>query len=258
MNDFKNNVIEKIKTGAVAMRPRWYFILRTALTVVGMIMAALFAVYFLSFVIFTLHRTGVWFTPGFGVRGLILFLVSSPWILIGIVGIFLSLLYILVIRYSFSYHRPFLYSLLGITSFIVLSSFMIQLTPMHENLQSFSERTRMPGMNSLYSTIANKRPANLTFGTITQITDTGFILKTDTGEILSVVIGSETKLPRKVPLDLDVHVFVHGKREGDSIFAYGVRPVSGDFSLPRRGNGHMQEGQIIRPFMNMDHMEGRQ
>ena len=250
MNDFKDKVIEKINTGAVAMRPRWFFILRTALTVVGMIIAALFAVYLLSFVMFTLHRTGVWFTPGFGVRGLTLFLASSPWILIGIVGVFLSLLYILVIRYSFSYHRPLLYSMLAITGFIVLGSFMIQLTPMHENLQSFSERTHMPGMNSLYGTIANKRPADLTFGTITQITDTGFIFKTDTAEILFVVIGSETKLPPTAKLTIGGNVFVHGKREGDTITAYGVRPVSGDFSLPRRGNGHMQEGQMIRPFID--------
>jgi hypothetical protein len=144
--------------------------------------------------------------------------------------------------------------MLGITGFIVLSSFMIQLTPMHDRLQSFSERTHMPGITPLYERVAHTRPDALTFGTITQITETGFVFTTDADEILSVIMTSETKRPRNTTFTVGDHVFVHGEHSNDSITALGVRPVSEDFSLPRRGNEHMQGGQLMRPFMDSERM----
>ena len=144
MNTFKQDILKKITAGEVEMKPRWYFILQSLLLIVGVITATLVAVYLLSFVSFTLRQSGVGFIPLYGFRGVSQFVMSSPWLLIFFTGTFLSLLYLLVSRYSFSYKRPHLYSMIGVVVFVLLASFAIEQTVMHQRISQYSERHHLP------------------------------------------------------------------------------------------------------------------
>ena len=102
----KNKVLEAIKSGQVKMRPRWYFILKTILVALGIVMIFLTLLYLISFIIFILRITGIWFAPAFGFEGYGIFLFSLPWLLVIISVLFAIILEVLVKRYSFAYrHR---------------------------------------------------------------------------------------------------------------------------------------------------------
>src|SRR5262245_42216017 len=106
----KHTVLDAIKAGQVHMKPRWHFVLRGILLVLESILLALSLRYLASFIMFIVYRSGVWFTPGFGFRGLRVFLLSIPWLLILVSVAFLVLLELLVKRYAFAYKKPLAYS----------------------------------------------------------------------------------------------------------------------------------------------------
>ncbi len=240
MNDFKDNLIQKIKAEHISMRPRWHFVLKAFLLVAGAILAALIAVYLLSFVIFTLHRSGVLFAPQFGWHGVMMLVVSSPWLLLGMLGIFLLLLYVLVSKYSFSYQKPLVYSIVGVVLFVIVVSSLIQYYGFHERVQAFADRHNVPGLRPLYNDPADRRPAGVERGTIKAMTSSGFVLETDESEVLNIVINERTKLPPLNKLVIGDEVLVFGDRSQDSITAFGIKPArGGQFKLSPRHQGEL-------------------
>lgn len=231
MNTFKDNIIQKIKEDEVRMKPRWHFILRSLLFVVGLIIVALVATYLLSFVFFILHRTGLWFTPGFGMHGLMFFVVSSPWLLITMVVLFSILLYVLVQHYAFSYRKPLVYSMVGVVLFVIAVASLIGQTTMHERVRVFLEERPVPGFAPLYR-VGNERPHGLFVGTITQVRDDGFMLTTDTGETIMVHVSERTKRPPHATYEAGGHVLIFGERSDGTVSALGIRMVDEQFLAP--------------------------
>lgn len=223
MTNLKNNIIEKIKAGQVAMKPRWHFVLQTAIWVAALLLVSMIAIYLLSFVFFVLHQSGLWLTPGFGWAGLMFFVVSSPWLLILLVGFFLLLLYLLVTHFSFSYRKPLVYSLLGTVLFVIGVSSFIQYTMMHERMQGFSERHQLPGLAPLYRGIEDRRPEGMMVGVITRMTENGFEIDTQRGESVSVIITNKTKQPKNKEYTEGEQVMVVGKKIGNEVTAVGIR-----------------------------------
>lgn len=237
MNNFKDNIIKKIKAEDIAMRPRWHFVLHTFLLISGGILATLIAVYLLSFVMFTLHQSGLLFAPQFGWHGFVVLVVSSPWILIAILGVFLLLLYVLVSRYSFSYQKPFVYSIVGVVLVVIAVSSLIQYYGVHERVQSFADRHNVPGLRPLYNDPSNRRPAGMERGAIESFTETGFVLTTDRGQILDIILNEQTKLPPAFDFEVGMTVLVFGDKTGNSINAFGVRPIKGNWTKPAPHHG---------------------
>lgn len=240
MNNITNNILDKIKTGEVTMRPRWHFVLKAFLLISGILLAALIAIYLLSFVLFTLHKSGVLFAPQFGWHGVMLFVIASPWMLIGILGIFLLVLYLLVSKYSFSYQKPLVYSIVGVVLFVIAVASMIQYYGIHDRVQAFSDRSNLPGLRQLYADPADRRPAGVARGTINTLTEVGFTLETDRAEILHITVTTQTKRPRLRGLQTGDQVIVFGERVDSSITAFGVKSVQGrQFGIPSRNNNGM-------------------
>ena len=250
MNDFKNNIIQKIKTGEVRMQPRWHFVFRTLLLIVGTAITALLAIYFLSFILFALRKTGLVFAPQMGFPGITFFITASPWLLVALVLIFLFLLYVLVTHFTFSYRRPLIYSLLVVTLLVVGCSSLVQHTTMHERIQSFTERNNTPAMAPFYHRHANTRPDGMTLGTITEITPSGFLLQTEEDRPIAISVIEGTRTPPGLPLEVGMHVLVFGEEEADTVTAFGVKPVPEDFVPPSsksRGGHREKEERISMP-----------
>lgn len=223
MTDLKNNIIEKIRAGQVAMKPRWHFMLETAMWVAALLVVAMIAVYLLSFVFFVLYQSGVWVAPIFGWSGLLFFVVSSPWLLITLVAFFLLLLYLLVTHFSFSYQKPLVYSLLGTVLFVIGVSSFIQYLMIHELMQEFSQRHQLPGFAPLYKGAMEGRPEGMLVGTIIEMTQTGFVLKTDKDEMVDIVVSKKTRQPINIQYEVGSQVTVFGKKQDDMLEAFGVR-----------------------------------
>ncbi len=121
--NIEKSVMEKINSEKITMRPRWYFILGTVLSLVGLVGSGLVAVFLTNLTIFLLKQHG----PN-GAWRLQQILESFPlWIpLLAVVGIVggVSILK----KYDFSYQKNFKSIVLMFISAILLVSFFLSYT----------------------------------------------------------------------------------------------------------------------------------
>lgn len=147
MND---DILEKIKNNQVQMKPRWHFILKAVLTMVGGMILLFLIVYLISFIIFIERQSGAGFITSFGPRGWARFLVTLPWALIALSLVFIGVLELLVRRYEFAYRRPLLYSALGIIIVIGASVMVVDNIRFHDRFERFIERRHIPAIRLFY------------------------------------------------------------------------------------------------------------
>ena len=195
-NSIRDQIFTAIQSGQVAMRPRWHFVLRGVLLASGSIFLVLALVYLASFILFMLRQSGAFFVPIFGSRGWYAFFLSAPWLLIILAAIFIVALEFLVRHYSFAYRRPLLYSVATILLLVTVGGSIVAATPFHRRLSNWAEHDRLPFGGDLYRQMAHPHFGDIHRGTIMATTSFGFIFKDDhSGEIMSVVVNSHTRLP---------------------------------------------------------------
>lgn len=234
-NIIKDAVLAQIKSGQAIMKPKWHFILKTILVAIGVTIVALTLLYLVSFIFFVLRQTGVFFIPSFGFRGIGIFLISLPWLLILTGLVFFVTLEILVKRYSFTYRKPLLYSLIGIIIFVLVGSFIVSRTGIHQGLFRNAEEHRLPIVGSLYRNYGLQRMENVHPGTIDELTDEGFRMSNRRGEILNVLISSDTRFPLGIDFEIGDRVVIIGERDNGTIEAFGVRRIDDEMrQFPRR------------------------
>jgi hypothetical protein len=147
-----NQVLCAIREGRVCMRPRWQFIFRAVLAIIGAVALVLAGIYLISFIIFVTRSNGVGYAPVLGPRGWKMLFLSLPWFLILISIVFVFGLEMLIRRYSFAYRRPVIYSFFGLLILIVGSSVIITSTSFHRRM-AHSPRIQImaPFIHSFYS-----------------------------------------------------------------------------------------------------------
>ncbi|MBI2052570.1 MAG: hypothetical protein HYT38_02780 [Candidatus Sungbacteria bacterium] len=225
----KEKILEAIKNGRIKMRPKWYFILKTALGLAGGAIILLVILYLASLVIFILRQTGVWFGPGFGPRGWRVFFVSLPWLVVIAILAFIFILEILVKCHAFAYRRPLLYSVLGILILTVMGGFTVAQTSWHGKLFRYVEKNRPPLVAPFYRReFAPKRLRNIHQGRVISISGSGFNMRNRPGEILDVAIASSTRILPRLGFTEGDEVVVFGERQADKIWAFGVRKMGRD------------------------------
>ncbi len=210
-------LLEAIKTGEIKMRPRWQFVLRGALAVLGGVLIALLLLYLISLIIFTSRETGVAFVPVFGLRGIVAFLRALPWLLIFFSAVFVILLEILVRHYAFAYRRPLVYSGLGIVVLVVAGGFLVAGTSLHRRLPPFAQGFYYFGPPPTFRDIHR--------GIITSTTTQGFVIKSRMGGMLLVNVASGTQTDAQSALQPGDMVVIFGPESSDTIEAIGVRQI---------------------------------
>lgn len=242
MKDLKEKLIEKIKAGEVAMVPKWQFVLRGVLWGLAVSIVALLAVYLLSFVMFTLRESGLIFAPSFGRSGIALLIMSSPWLLISLVFFFLAVLYLLVSKYSFSYRKPLVYSIVGVVAFVIVISALIQQTNFHRGAEDFVLRHNLPGLAPMYRDIDSRPRRDITRGIVTELSEAGIKVISEDGSEYVV------ELPDGVLAGADISegdsVMVFGRAASSTIRAFGIRIDDG--RLPPRMPAPMP-GMMLPP-----------
>lgn len=238
----KDEVLERIKSGQAKMRPRWHFVLKTALLVAGVVGFTLALLYLASFIIFILRLSGVWFAPAFGLRGIGIFLVSLPWLLIAAVLIFALILEVLVKHYSFAYRKPLLYSLAGIVLLVVLSSFAFGRLGIHQGIWRYSREKPLPVAGPLYRGWGMPNLSGVHAGMIDEMVEEGFRLINLRDEELKVIVSPQTRFPYGFDLEAGDNVMILGKRNDHEIEAFGVRRI---------------DDEMMRGPMPARHMRGR-
>jgi len=237
MDNLKNEksisetVLDEIKRGDIKMKPKIYFILRVFLLVLGIIAVSAFILYLISFIVFSLRVSGVWFLPGLGMLGVKLFLFSLPWLLIIISLLLIIILEILARYFKFVYQRPIIYSVLAIIIIIVLATFVIGKTQLHSGLMGRAQQGCLPLMGKFYRDYGVLKSQNMHKGIVLEIIGSGFIIEANRGRILKVIISSDTYLSKK-EIEKGDKIMVIGLVEDDIIKAEKVLIIPTKINAP--------------------------
>lgn len=115
----ENTIMNKVISGEIQMKPRWYFIVGSLVSFIGLIGLILGLTFLTSFSLFLILKRG----PGIG--RIMLMLDSFPlWIpLLAIVFVIVGMM--LLNRYEFSYKKNMLLIVVAVVAAILLSAFAI-------------------------------------------------------------------------------------------------------------------------------------
>lgn len=235
--NIRERIVLAAKSGKLKMRPKWHFVLRSALWAAGIGVMALAALYFASLFLFINRETGIWLAPIFGWQGIIVFLMSLPWMIIVLVLIFTLILEILVSRYGFAYRLPLLYSALALLLAVFAGAIMVAQTSLHEKLSRCPRTDRpiddarfapnnTPCGKGVYRDLGPRRFNDFHYGKIGEINDKNLIITTRHREDLIVEISPRTRLPFGAQFEVGDELAVVGKRNGDHVEAFGIIQIN--------------------------------
>lgn len=232
-NNFKDELLQKIKCGEIKMRPKAFFMAKVAILVLVAILTFVVSVLLVSFTWFSLNTGGNMFLLGFGGRGVYDFFLLFPWFLLLIdVGLILTLDW-LIRRFRFGYHNPFLFIFSGSLIVITIFGTVVNMTSFHKNMMRMAEQKSLPlpVVGDFYSEIRKShKDKGLFRGEVVYIATSSFQIKNskydyrEDGESFEV----------SVPEGFDIHtilsigdeVFIAGDFASGSIRAYGVRKLT--------------------------------
>lgn len=228
-DDFRNKVMAMIEKRGVAMRPRWHFLLVSALAAAGVLLLIVVLLYVASLALFFLRENGVWYAPAFGGRGWFALLHSAPVLLLVLVALFALLLEILVRKYSFAYRTPLTMSLGGILVIVFVGGFALAQTSFHRRMESEAHRGHLPPPMGFWygDTFRPRPPGDMHRGVIVIQQPGGFVMVSpDGGATSTVEVTPQTRLPYGEDFSPGDMVIVIGDSDGtDTIRAFGVRSV---------------------------------
>ncbi|MCK5044871.1 hypothetical protein KAR26_04065 [Candidatus Parcubacteria bacterium] len=224
-----NKVLNKLENSQIKMRPKAYFVLKTVLIALAIVAVALFALYLTSFIVFALRASGLWYLPKFGFNGIGALITLLPWFLILIAALLIIVMEVLVKYFSFAYRRPILFSMIGIITLMLLGGLIIDRTQFHSNLFQKAQERRLPIAGELYRNFGASKFRDVHRGTVSGITDNGFLIETQNGQTLTIIVTPD--------IDADIKkddvVVVLGKQDNGTVQALAIRKIRDNLPLRR-------------------------
>jgi len=225
----REKVFEKIKSGQIAMRPKFYFALKTLLISGIIFLVVLLMAFLVSFISFHLRASGIWYLTAFGWQGLGVYLRLLPWFLIILSIVLILLLEILARRFSFVWRRPLFYSLLAIILIAVVGGFVIEKSSLHPQLFWQAREGKLLLMGPMYREFGMPRFRDVHRGVVEEVTENGFKIRTFDEQLLTVVLVREPRFPLEKEIKQGDSVVVMGARQNDTVRAFGIRKVDDEF-----------------------------
>lgn len=229
-NQVQNEVLERIRSGRLQMKPRLFFVLTTVLVVSITLLIFFISVWLASFISFGLRLSGNESLLGFGTQGSLLFLTVFPWGLAILDLLLVTLLAWLLRRFRFGYRRPLLYLLVALVIGAAAMGLLFDReTDFHDERFEEAEAGELFGpLESLYESLHSIAPEEhgIFRGFVLQVGEDSFVLTHDDHDN-DEDDGTWTVRP---PRGFDMktvrvgdRVYVAGEREEEEIEAYGVR-----------------------------------
>lgn len=253
MNDqdnksIRDKVAEAINTGKVEMKSHTYFTVRTLLTISLALGVGLLILILSSLIFFLLRESGVWYAPGFGLRGTWIFLRTFPWLVLLLTAVFIFALELILKKYSFTYHRPLLYSAVAVVVLAGLGGFALSVTHVHNYIYEQSEAGHVPLVSGeFYRDRIIPQHEELTSGTVESLDQDSFDLLDLRGVRWEIRVDMDTLGFKRDFFDVGDEVVVLGPRGDGYIDAVGVKKVKKGFMLmvPLRDRPMPRKGSLI-------------
>jgi len=233
LKNMSEKVLEAIKTDEVTMHSRLYFLSRTTLWILGVILSFGLTLYLISFAAFIFRGNGLHLLPHLGAGGWFNLFISLPWILLlGVFVVFL-LLQILSTHFSFVYKRPLVHTILASIFILVIGGVAIGQTTLHDRAYRFSQEHNVPLAAPMYRDAIRDR-GDVHIGTAEGFEGETLLLKNRNGETYMVTISESTRMPR-VGITTSSMIMVIGPEDDGKIQAIGIRPFDANKPLfPQR------------------------
>jgi hypothetical protein len=157
-------------------------------------------IFIVTFVVFILRANGNWDLPGFGLHGLVEFLTVFPWLFIPALILFLWLLERFILRNSFAYRMPVLYSGGAIIIIVVVASLAVLATPLHRHLFEQARQQQLPIAGSLYRFFEGSKPDDFYVGAVASTSPNSYTIITPVGKKITILKNSGTQIISPSPI----------------------------------------------------------
>ncbi len=140
----EDKITALIEEGKIKMKPRWYFVLKSILKILFIVVSFLIVLYFASFmVLVSREKLAFAGNPG-SFLAWSKFIFSLPWLIFMFALGMLVVLEILVRKYSFVYKKPIAYTLFIFIFLVVLFSFVMSKIDRQSRIPRWGEDPRVP------------------------------------------------------------------------------------------------------------------
>ena len=229
--DMKDDILKKISSNKVTMRSKIYFRLEFILLGLLSFIIIAISVFIFNFILWSIHAQAIDAFLNFGQRGIMLFLVTFPWMLLIIDLVLIFVLQWIIRKFYHGYRKPILFGLIGVFIVITVTGTIIDtITPVNDFIYRGDSRFVPSQIRDVYrNTRQSTRPMGGTC--LCVITAIG----TSTLTVENAILGTTTKFTVLVPqhgryattssLSIGDTVIIAGDKEGNVIEAFGIRKI---------------------------------
>lgn len=221
----KADLLSTIRKGDVAMRPRWYFLLQTALAVMGAGFLLFGLFYTASVVVLLVRTSGALRVSDFGPEGWFAFLFMLPWMFVLGAVLFLFILESVLRRFAFAYRQPVLYSVALLLALAVVGAIVLDRMEMHQGIRAFSSAHGLTPVEGFYRTMDGRRPCCVVTGRIVENGATRILIERPDGTVTQVFFDARTRFPDGRSFATSNIVVLFGDGDDASVSAKGVRVI---------------------------------
>lgn len=226
----KDAVLDKIRAGAVTMRPKFYFIVKALIVAAVAALVLTLSVFLASFIFFSVRLNGTDALLAFGSRGVMTFLQVFPWSFLVLDFALIVLLEWLLRRFRFAYSRPVLYILIALIALVTSASIVVaEGTTFHDQLLEHADREELPvPLDAFYQGAREKPQAELGVfrGEVVEVRDTTFVITNDDTDHDEDDGTWEISFPDdfdREDVEIGDRVFVAGDHDDGAVSPYGVK-----------------------------------
>jgi len=206
-------IIEKIVKGEIKMKPKAYFVIKSVLVILAFLLCSLFALFLISFVVFIMVENGSFAFPGFGFVGFKVLFGSLPWVLVILALVLIFALEVLLKKFSFTWKKPIVYSLLGVVLFVFLAGGVIAKTGLHNKLLQRANQGGLPILGGAY--VGFRGNVIHCRGVVEYVEDNFFSINTNKKIPCPCQINANTKMPQDRQVIEGDRVMVLGRLRKD-------------------------------------------
>ncbi|MCE9643935.1 hypothetical protein K8Q93_01670 [Candidatus Parcubacteria bacterium] len=229
-SNLKDQLLKDIRSGEVAMRPRYFFLLKIVALASVATAVLILSVFIFNFILFGLRINHHQELLGFGSRGLFTFLRVFPWFLLLLDVALVVLLEYLLRRFKFGYKVPVLYLLAGLFVGTLLAGFAVDRGTYFNDRMLEGSRHLPPGLGHFYEGARRPPPpgGGLCRCTILAIDGSQLTVEDTRSGTTTLVVLLPSNNPRATTTALKVGdtVLIAGTEENGVIRAFGVRKIS--------------------------------
>lgn len=232
-NNIKDEILQKIKSGQVSMRPKYYFLIKLVVLAFVTFVTFVLSAVIVSYVIFSIKASGQTNLLNFGPRGFYHFLLALPWLILFIDVFLIIVLDWLLKSFRFGYNSSVLFLLVVTMVSITVLATLINYTSFHRSLLHRAENKNLPLAGGFYMGIRMSHGNQGMFrGEVVSIVSTStFFIKhndfdNDTKDSLIEVFVPQGSDVFTLFLKNGDKVFIAGDKIPSGIRAYGIRKLT--------------------------------